>query len=111
MIFIYKRKKEEENETDNFLITMQAFALLFVTLGKTSFLSIRLVYYFSIFQIISIPYFLKYIKEIWNEKIYKISMIVVIMVFSTTLLWTHVINKTDEVLPYKTIFNKSYEFK
>lgn len=111
MIYIQKKRKHNGNEVDCFFITMQAIALLFVTLGKTSFLSIRLVYYFSIFQIISIPYFLKYVKEIWNEKIYKVSMLIVIIFVSTTLIWTHVVNNTDEVLPYKTIFNKSYEFK
>lgn len=111
MIYIVKKKNEEINDTDRFFITVQAIALIFVTLGKTSFLSIRLVYYFSIFQIISIPYFLKYVKNIFEKKTYIISTIIVVMIFSATVVWTHVLHTSDEILPYKTIFNKKYEFK
>lgn len=111
MIFILKRKDDEINDTDKFFITMQAISLLFVTLGKTSFLSIRLVYYFSIFQIISIPYFLKYVEKIWGKKVYITSIVIVVMILSLSVTWTHVLHTSDEVLPYKTIFNKKYKFK
>lgn len=111
MIFIKKKKNTIENTTENFLIDMQAIAIMFICLGRTSFLSLRMAYYFSIFQIISIPYFLDYVKDIFGKKIYKIGVFIIIIIFSVILLWTHVLHNSDEILPYKTIFNKQYEFK
>lgn len=111
MIFIVKRKENEANNMDKFFVTMQAISLLFVTLGKTSFLAIRVVYYFSIFQIISVPYFLNYVKKIWGQKMYLVVMFIIVLILSISVTWTHVLHTSDEILPYKTIFNKNYEFK
>lgn len=110
MMFIIKRK-EEINNTDRFFIIMQATSLLFITLGKTSFLSIRLAYYFSIFQIISIPHFFDYVKKIWGQKVYLVLVLIIVSILSVSVTWTHVLHTSDEILPYKTIFNKNYEFK
>ena len=89
---------------------MQGFALIFIALGKTSVLSIRLVYFFSIFQLISIPYFLNKIK-LNLFKNYIIYTILIVSIFATSLTWTHILHPSDEVLPYKTIYNKDFQFR
>lgn len=111
MMYIYKKRKDKVTKVDYFFILMQIVALIFVTLGNISYLSIRLVYYFSIFQIISIPHFLTNLKNIYNSKYNIICTVLIILMFSSSLVWTHVLHTTDEILPYKTIFNKEYEFK
>ncbi len=109
MIIIINNK--DINNLDKFFVNMQVLSLIFLILGKTTVLSVRLVYYFSIFQLISIPYFTNYIKTIWNNKKRIIAICVIIMIFSSSLVWTHILHTSDEILPYKTIFNKNYEFK
>lgn len=111
MIYITKKYKNNDISKINFFINMQIFALICIALGKTSMLALRLAYYFSIFQIISIPYFLNKIKKI-SKKEYMAYLTIIVIIFSSSLLWTHVIHNADEVLPYKTIYTKdSNKFK
>lgn len=110
MLYVIKKKKTVTKE-DEFFLNMQLIALVLVALGNTMFLAIRMVYYFSIFQIISIPYFLKCLNTKKTKKIYNLLTVFIILMYSTSLIWTHVLHTSDEVLPYKTVFNKEYEFK
>ena len=106
--YLYKNTKDVGRK-EKFFLNMQACSLFFMILASTMYLLFRLSFFFGIFNIISIPYFLKK-SEIETKK--KVMIIVIIIV---TLGWnitrTNIIGNADEVRPYKTIFtvkNRKY---
>ncbi|MFR2535230.1 MAG: EpsG family protein [Clostridia bacterium] len=142
--YLYKQMKQK-NERANLYMNILALALLCNILGSVTFLFLRISYYFSIIQIIAIPYFIvmaskeanyilipftkqnvkqkieKWLEQLkikknyigekitiscWNQVI--LCAIIVIM-FSTNVIYYNVLHNDDEVLPYKTIFNKEFE--
>lgn len=92
-------------------------------------LFIRTALYFSIFQVISVPYYISKIptteiitdlKKITKNKfkfnrlekyMKKIVTAVVILCFIFAFTRTNILVNTNEVLPYKTIINKEIEIK
>ena len=87
-------------------------------MGAVFYPLFRLAYYFSILQIISIPYFLYNYKEknemlqikiIKKMKIKK-SLIIklgLIVLFIANISYTNVLHNDEEVIPYKTVFQKN----
>ena len=79
----------------------------------------RISVYFSAFQILSIPYYLKIMKfenitiKINNKlkKNFKVSTIKIIvyvcfcLAFTGLFTYTNILNNDNEVLPYKTVFS------
>lgn len=106
MLYCYS-KKEQINADNNLLksyLILQMFGIIFIALGYVSLLCIRISYFFTIFSIISIPNFLDIIKN-KNMKIKKMITLGLIIIYSVALVWTHVLHNSDEILPYKFIFN------
>lgn len=131
MMYIYARNKKMDNiQTQDILfLNIQALALIVMVLGSVHMLFIRIALYFSIFQVISVPY---YISKIPNEKVvadlkkitknkFKFSKlekymkqvvtVVVVLCFIFAFMRTNILTNTNEVLPYKTIINKEIEIK
>lgn len=131
MMYIYAKNKKMDNiQTQDILfINIQALALIVMVLGSVHMLFIRIALYFSIFQVISVPY---YISKIPNEKVvadlkkitknkFKFSKlekymkqvvtVVVVLCFIFAFTRTNILTNTNEVLPYKTIINKEIEIK
>ncbi len=131
MMYIYARNKKMDNiQTQDILfLNIQALALIVMVLGSVHMLFIRIALYFSIFQVISVPY---YISKIPNEKVvadlkkitknkFKFSKlekymkqvvtVVVVLCFIFAFTRTNILTNTNEVLPYKTIINKEIEIK
>ena len=99
------RKSKKLNEEGKYYLYIQFFCIFIIGMGKYIYLVNRLSYYFTIFQIISVPYFLSILKEKIDYKKYILNVILIIVAFSSVLTWTHILHSTDEVLPYKTIIN------
>ena len=131
MMYIYAKNKKMDNiQTQDILfLNIQALALIVMVLGSVHMLFIRIALYFSIFQVISVPY---YISKIPNEKVvadlkkitknkFKFSKlekymkqvvtVVVVLCFIFAFMRTNILTNTNEVLPYKTIINKEIEIK
>jgi len=106
--YLYKNTKEV-GRTEKFFLNMQACSLFFMILASTMYLLFRLSFYFGIFNIISIPYFLKK-SDLQAKK--KIIVIAILMItLFGNIYKTNIKGNADEVRPYKTIFNvKNREF-
>lgn len=127
--YIVKRKNNTVIKEDIFYINMQGATLIFIMLSSKFYLFFRIAYYFMIYQIFSIPYFIKtidteklyqyYFKDIMkdtmklnNSVIKKIPIILnifIILYFSIILSYTNILNNDEEVLPYKTVINTNRE--
>lgn len=127
--YIVKRKNNTVIKEDIFYINMQGATLIFIMLSSKFYLFFRIAYYFMIYQIVSIPYFIKtidteklyqyYFKDIMkdtmklnNSVIKKIPIILnifIILYFSIILSYTNILNNDEEVLPYKTVINTNRE--
>lgn len=129
ILYLIKKKNNKIQEDDTFFINVQGVTLIFILLSSKFYLFFRISYYFMIFQILSIPYFIKtvdskdlvlivknLIKKILKKDI-KISerlekkcalllSVCAIVYFSVILSYTNILNNDEEVLPYKTIFQK-----
>lgn len=125
MYYIYSKNKKLGNiQTQDILfLNIQALALILMVSGSCHMLFIRIALYFSIFQVISVPYYINKmptkeiaedIKKLTKNKIKiekivpemkKIVTIAVILCFCFAFLRTNIMNNTNEVLPYRTIFN------
>lgn len=131
MMYIYAKNKKMDNiQTQDILfLNIQALALIVMILGSVHMLFIRIALYFSIFQVISVPY---YISKIPNEKIIEdlkkitknkfkfsklekymkqVAVVAVVLCFIFAFTRTNILTNTNEVLPYKTIINKKIEIK
>ncbi len=120
----YKNKKANTTERESvLLLNIQGLALITTTLGSVHILFSRIALYFSIFQIISIPYFItkipvEEIKKDLNKilknrvniekfacKIPLITAVIFVLGFMGLFSYTNIKNNDNEVVPYKTIFN------
>lgn len=131
MMYIYLKNKKIDNiQTQDILfLNIQALALIVMVLGSVHMLFIRMALYFSIFQVISVPY---YISKIPNEQIIadlkkitrnkfkfrrlekymkQVVTVVVVLCFIFAFTRTNILTNTNEVLPYRTIINKEIEIK
>ena len=102
IIYYLYRHTKDVGRKEKFFLNMQACSLFFVILTSTMYLLFRLSFYFGIFNIISIPYFIKK-SDISNKK-----RIIVVAILLITLIGnitkTNIIGNVGEVKPYKTIF-------
>ena len=99
-----KKKKQQENN-DIFFINMQGFAVLCYFLSGTISIFSRVSYFFSIFSILSIANF-AYKKF---DKKAKILLIILCVIMAGALTKTHLIANSDEVFPYKAIWQRTSE--
>lgn len=124
--YIYQKnqKRDSIEKTDILFLNIQGLALLTMVLGACHMLFIRSALYFSIFQVISLPYYISKmpvgemiedVKRITKQKInlekYKKKIpqyvtIFTVVCFLFAFTRTNIMNNTNEVLPYKTILNK-----
>lgn len=113
--YILKQKKDI-TRTDILYINIMGMSILFAIMGNVYFLFNRVTYYFTIIQILSVPYYI-YIEEqktkendnIDNMVVGKKNLILkamVIILLATNIFYTNVLHNDDEVLPYKTIFEQ-----
>ncbi len=131
MMYIYSKNKKLGNiQTQDILfLNIQALALIVMILGSVHMLFIRTALYFSVFQVISVPYYISKIpnkeviedlKKITKNKFKFVKLekymkqavtVVIVLCFIFAFTRTNILTNTNEVLPYKTIINKEIEIK
>lgn len=131
MGYIYYKNKKLNNVKREMIfgINLQAVTIVLITLGAVHMLFNRIALYFSVFQLISIPYFIvnmpvdEIIKDFnktfknkvnFDKLIPKFELIVVIfwIVLGVGLFgYTNIKNNDNVVLPYKTVINKEWQIK
>ena len=99
--YLYKQTKDK-GRTEKFFLNMQACSLFFMILASTMYLLFRFSFIFGIFNVISIPYFLKK-SDLESKK--KIAVLTILIItLGSYITKINIIGNTDEVKPYKTIF-------
>ena len=101
--FFFVMKKITKEKQMNLLYSMTVIGCILLLLGYlTSTWGERISYYFSIFQIVMFPYFIRCLK---NNKFLYIASTVLIIAFNLAIWYYDYIYKgRDETVPYKTIF-------
>lgn len=104
-------KDKEVNKKAIFFLNCQSFVMLFTIMNMHINLFFRVAIIFSIFQILSIPYFYKLNEnktfELFGIELKKgvlIATIFVLVCFSGRMIYSNIVKKADEILPYQTIF-------
>ena len=132
MYMIYITKGYDDDKKANFYINIQGLAVLFVISSALFEIFFRLIFFFSIFTTLSIPYFtenvnfknifrilektnflkskskdlIKKIEKKCNTKTIKIVLYTIIILgFTANISYTNLLKNEEEVSPYKTIFN------
>lgn len=114
LFITYKRKNELKKE-EIFYINCQYIIVAIAVLGRFNELFVRLVFIFSIIQIISIPYFYCESKEYFKElkikdktiKYSTLCLVVLVCMLSFRMTYSNIIKGSGEILPYKTIFERN----
>lgn len=101
--YLYKNTKEVGRQ-EKFFVNMQALSLFFMVSAATMYLLFRLSFYFGIFNIISIPYFLKKSDAKSRDKI--IILAILMITLCTNIYITNIKGNKDRVSPYKIVFNE-----
>lgn len=119
-IYYLKQKNKEEIKKEGILfLNIQGIALLTTVAGACHMLFSRIALYFVVFQILSVPYYIsimpfkqikemiqnKWKKEIKEQTIKQITIVVLIIGFISMFTYTNILNNDNGVLPYKTIFS------
>lgn len=101
--FFFVKKKIIEDKQMNLLYSMTVIGCILLLLGYlTSTYGERLAYYFSIFQIVMFPYFIRCLK---NNKFLYIASTVLIIAFNLAIwYYDYIYMGRDKTVPYKTIF-------
>lgn len=102
--FFFVRKKITEDRQMNLLYSMTVIGCILLLLGYlTSTYGERLSYYFSIFQIVMFPYYIRCLKD--NKFLYIASTILIILFNIAMWFYDYIYMKRDETVPYRTIFS------
>lgn len=114
---VKKENKEIEKEAI-FFVNMQSMTVLSTVMSMHFGLFFRIALLFSIFQILSIPYFWNInknseikIKQYTLKRGTTVLTIIVLCFMASRMIFSNVIKGADEILPYKTIFQNKSEIK
>jgi len=114
LYFLYKKGYVKQDKKSALFVNTQALALLCMCLGACHMLFIRVAFYFSNFQIISVPYFLSHYKKTYtvfikNKPIHiDIVKTVIVCCLLFAFYRTNIQTNVNAVLPYRTIFTKDW---
>ncbi len=109
----FLKKTGNVNKEAIFFINCQSISFLFTIMNIHIELFFRLSLIFSIFQILSIPYFFM-INKNDNIKLFKFNIkngtklltACILVLLSARMVYSNFIKGADQILPYKTIFNR-----
>lgn len=105
ILYYYKEKEGKINQIDTFYMNVQSLAMILCLFSIQFNLLYRLVDYFSIFQIISIPYMIDL-----NKKYGAYVLIVIILLYGTSFYHLFIKNNVNEVTPYCFVFDKERKY-
>lgn len=126
LIYYYNKKNGKQLEKEGITyLNIQGMALLCTVAGVIHMQFLRIAIYFSIFQILSIPYYLenvpydriadlienKFKKKISVKNVKTIIYCLIVISFIAIFIYTNVLNNDNGVVPYQTIFSKGFKIK
>ena len=121
IIYYYEKRQNRKLEKEGItFLNIQGITLLLSVSGVVHTQFMRIMIYFSAFQILSIPYFFnitnyeeiaekiktKINKNISGKAIKTITYACIVLAFSGMLIYTNILHNDNGVLPYKTIFER-----
>lgn len=121
-IYYYECKNNRSLEKEGItLLNIQGIAVLLSVSGVIHTQFMRIMIYFSAFQVLSIPYFFgitryselakkitERTKKSVTEKSLKIvAYVCIVLAFCACFAYTNILNNDNEVLPYRTIFERN----
>lgn len=126
LIYYYNKKNGKQLGKEGITyLNIQGMALLCTVAGVIHMQFLRIAIYFSIFQILSIPYYLenvpydriadfienKFKKKISIKNVKTIIYCLIVISFIAIFIYTNVLNNDNGVVPYQTIFSKGFKIK
>lgn len=126
LIYYYNKRNGKILEKEGITyLNIQGLALLCTVAGVIHMQFLRIAIYFSIFQILSIPYYLEnmpyeriadliennFKKKIPLKNVKTIVYSLIIISFIAIFIYTNVLNNDNGVVPYQTIFSKGFKIK
>ena len=126
LIYYYNERNGKTMDREGITyLNIQGLALLCTVAGVIHMQFLRIAIYFWVFQILSIPYYMKNVPyekiaelienkfkkkiSIKNVKIIVYSLVVI--GFIAIFIYTNVLNNDNGVVPYQTIFSKGFKIK
>ena len=121
IIYYYEKRQNRKLEKEGItFLNIQGITLLLSVSGVVHTQFMRIMIYFSAFQILSIPYFFnitnyeeiaekiktKINKNISGKAIKTITYACIVLAFSGMFIYTNILHNDNGVLPYKTIFER-----
>lgn len=108
MYILYKKKMESNDisKEDTFFMNVQTLAVVMCVLSIQFSIMYRLVGFFMIFQIISIPKFLN-LKNKFDKRIF----LMLLLVLSINFYHLYIKNNVNEVFPYRFFFDKKTYYR
>lgn len=130
LLYLIKKKNNKVTKEDIFYLNVEGITLIFVILSSKFYLFFRIAYFTMIYLIMSLPYFIittdkddiinfctNIVKKITKkdinihrkirDNVTKLLSAFIIVLFITTISYTNIINNDNEVIPYKTIFERN----
>lgn len=116
LLMLYTRAKGyvTDNRKVSLFLNTQALALLCMCLGACHMLFIRVAFFFSAFQILSVPYFVSRFQKTYQLSIrnrtLRINLITVLIVLCMLMAFyrTNIRTNVNEVVPYRFLFAKNF---
>lgn len=103
--YFFIRKELEKDKQLNLLFSMNILGSILLLLGYlTSTYGERLALFFTVFQIVLFPYYIRYFKK--NKIQFFASIALFVSVNMAIWYYDYIYKKRDETVPYKTIFSE-----
>lgn len=104
-LFYINKDNSRKDKLSIFLLNVQGVAIIFYSLSSIISLFARVYFFFSIFQIISIPLFITYTKKKDNFYFY---IFIVLILYSLFFVNSNILRNDNEVVPYQTYYNRNF---
>ena len=102
--FFFMIKKTNQDKQMSLIFSMNIIGAILLLLGYlTSTYGERLALFFSIFQIVLFPYYIRNFKN--NKILFVLSIIALVSVNLAIWFYDYIYKKRDETVPYRTIFS------
>lgn len=103
-LFYINKENSRKDKLSVFLLNVQGMAIIFYSLSSIISLFTRVYFFFSIFQIISVPLFITYTNKKNNFYFY---IFLVLILYSTFFVNSNVLRNDNEVVPYHSYYNRN----
>lgn len=113
MVALQAKGYVAKSKAANLFLNTQALALLCMCLGSCHMLFIRIAFYFSAFQIVSVPYFVSHCKKTYaitlRDRTVRVDILKALLILCMMFAFyrTNIQSNVNEVLPYQFVFARN----